>query len=56
MEKSKLYKYTCYQCLKQCTQIIRDTPNEVEVTLSGYDDLRDCEYYYELEGEYKEEK
>ena len=51
---TKLYLYECNECSKNCTQIIRDSPDTVENTISGYNDINDCDYYYTLQGEYKE--
>lgn len=54
MSDSKLWLYTCYECSRCCSQVIRDDVENVENVISGYDDINDCEYYYVLEGEYKE--
>ena len=50
-KNDKLFKYTCYQCSKMCKILIRDSVETAQDTISGYDDLNDCDYYFECEGE-----
>lgn len=50
----KLFLYKCNQCNKKCQFISKEEVEEVEDTISGYDEHNDCDYYYILQGEYKE--
>lgn len=47
-KKIKVF-FKCFQCNKQCEREEEMKPEEVEI-ISGYDDRKDCNFYFEPMG------
>lgn len=47
--KTVLNLYICHYCSKECKRYIRESPDDVEGELCGYDEINDCEYCYQLD-------
>lgn len=52
--KSVLNLYVCHNCLKECKEFVRESPDDVLGEFYGYDELNDCEYCYQLDSVVKE--